>query len=281
MADLLTTLPYQLYVGVDIALASFTSTWQRPGSRPTSPRTFLQTPDGFAAFQRELVATSVTPAATLIVLAATSSYWVALAVTLHQAGFIVSVINPTKVHHFAKSLPRRGKSDPLDADLLTRFAVERTPEPWTPPPAVYHELRQRLTARDALLSMRQQARNQLHALLQWPVVVAEVQKQMENVIAGLDVQLVSLDRGIAQVLADGAWAASAAWLQGVQGIGMLTAAWLLVTTVNFTTCASAEAAATMPAWHLWSACRVQASAVGRVLDMEGTDGCGRRCIWRR
>ncbi len=65
---------------------------------------------------------------------------------------------------------------------------------------------------------------------------------MESVIAGLDAQLTTLERAIAQVLTDGAWAASASRLQSVQGIGMLTAAWLLVTTVNFTTCASAEAA---------------------------------------
>lgn len=242
MADQPASPSYQLYVGVDIALASFTTTWQTPGSRPLPARTFSQTPDGFAAFQRELAATGCEPAATLVVLEATSSSWVALAVTLHQAGYIVSVVNPAKVHHYAKSLPRRGKSDPLDAGLLTRFAAERSPEPWTPPPTVYHELRQRLVARDGLLTMRQQARNQLHALRQWPVVVAEVQAQLEAVIAGLDGQLVTLERAIAQVLADGAWSASASRLQSVQGIGMLTAAWILVTTVNFTTCTSAEAA---------------------------------------
>jgi transposase len=240
MAD--STASYQVYVGVDIARASFTACWQRAGAQPTPAHTFPQTPDGFLAFQRALSATGSTPDATLLVLEATSSYWVALAVTLHHSGYRVSVVNPAKVHHLAKSLPRRSKTDGLDADLLTRFAVERSPAPWTPPPQVYHELRQRLVARDGLLAMRQQARNQLHALLHWPVVVAEVQAQMESVIATLDAQLTTLDRAIAQVLADGAWAASASRLQSVQGIGLLTAAWILVTTVNFTTCASAEAA---------------------------------------
>ena len=242
MSDSQAAPAYQLYVGVDIALASFTACWQQAGTRPAPARTFPQTPDGFAAFQRALTTLGVAPGATLVVLEATSSYWVALAVTLHQAGFVVSVVNPAKVHHFAKSLARRGKTDGLDANLLTLFAAERCPDPWTPPPTVYHELRQRLVARDGLLTMRQQARNQLHALQQWPVVVAEVQQQMEAVIGGLDAQLATLERAIAQVLADGAWAASASRLQSVQGIGLLTAAWILVTTVNFTTCASAEAA---------------------------------------
>src|SRR5919112_2013242 len=79
------------------------------------------------------------------------NYWVALAVTLHAAGYIVSIVNPAKVHHYAQSLSRRSKTDPLDAQLLAQFAVERRPAVWTPPPAIYHELRQRLVARDGLL----------------------------------------------------------------------------------------------------------------------------------
>ena len=53
----------------------------------------------------------------------------------------------------------------------------------------------------------------------------------------------TLEQAIGEVLADGAWAASAAHLQSIPGLGLVTAAWLLVGTVNFTTCASAEAAA--------------------------------------
>lgn len=67
-----------------------------------------------------------------------------MAVTLHQAGYAVAVLNPKYVKKFAESLPRRSKTDALDADVLLRFATERLPSPWVPPPAAYHELRQRL-----------------------------------------------------------------------------------------------------------------------------------------
>ena len=234
--------PAQLYVGVDIAAASFAASWVRPGGQPTAARTFPQTPAGFAAFQELLEATGVAPAAILVVLEATGSYWAALAVSLHQARFRVAIANPAQVHNYAKSLPRRSKTDALDAQLLAQYALERQPAAWTPPPMVYHELRQRLVARDGLLEMRQQARNQLHALQQWPVQVAAVQEQLAEVIASLDAQLQRLEEAIAVVLADGAWAASAELLQGIAGIGQLTAAWILVATVNFTTCASPEAA---------------------------------------
>ncbi|MDQ5853899.1 MAG: transposase, partial [Chloroflexota bacterium] len=165
--------------------------------------TFSQSPAGFAAFQQQLQATGVAPAQTLIVLEATGSYWVALAVTLHEAGYAVAVLNPAQLHNYAQSLPRRGKTDALDAQVFLRFAAERKPIPWTPPPAVYHELRQRLVARDGLLSMRQQARNQRHALEQWPVLVTSVLMQLDGVIADLDDRLARLEKEIADVLADG------------------------------------------------------------------------------
>ena len=178
-----------------------------------------------------------------MVLEATSSYWVALAVTLYAAGYRVSVVNPAKVHYYAQSLPRRSKTDQLDAQLLGQFAAERRPELWTPPPGIYHELRQRLVARDGLRAMQVQAKNQLHALRQWPVVVPAVQEQMESVIATLEEQIRALDLATADVLAASAWAGSALRLQSIPGVGLLTAAWILVATVHFATCPTPETAA--------------------------------------
>jgi transposase len=175
---------------------------------------------------------------------ATGSYWVALAVRLHDAGYAVAVINPRVSHNYAKTLPRRSKTDALDAQLLRQFAIERQRElvRWSPPPAAYHELRQRLVARDALAEMRQQARNQRHAVQQWPVQISSVVAQFDAVEADLDGRVAQLDRAIATLLQDGAWAESAALLQTIPGIGPSTAAWLLVATMNFALCASAEAA---------------------------------------
>jgi len=232
---------YHCFVGIDIAAASFTARWTRDGHPLSRAATFPQSPAGFAAFHQQLQATGITPGHNLVVLEATGSYWVALAVSLHEASYAVAVLNPAQLHSYAQSLPRRGKTDAWDAHVCLRFAAERQPAPWTPP-AVYHELRQRLVARDGLLAMRQQARNQRHALAQWPVVVASVLTHLDEVIADLDQRLASLDEEIAAVLADGAWAASAALLTTIPGIGLVTAAWLLVSTLNFSLCATPEQA---------------------------------------
>ena len=233
----------QLYVGVDIAAETFTAAWRGPEGKPTAPFTRDQTPAGYAALQQRLQTTSVPPAATAVVLEATGSYWVALAVALHEAGYAVSVINPLQAHHFAKAQLRRAKTDALDAQDLARLAAQLRPAPWTPPPAVYHEVRQRLVARDALLTMRQQVRNQRHALLQWPVVVAGVRRHLDELIADLDGRIAALEAELAAALRDSAWAASLARLTSAPGIGLVTAAWLLVGTLNFTL-ATGPAAAT-------------------------------------
>jgi transposase len=73
------------------------------------------------------------------------------------------------------------------------------------------------------------------------VVVSLVMRQLDQMITDLDERISALEDEIQQVLAQGEWASSAALLQSISEIGMLTAAWLLVLTVNFSRCASAAA----------------------------------------
>ncbi len=89
---------YRLYVGVDVAAETVVAAWLAPGGQPAAPFTGEQTPAGFAALRHRLQATGSPPAATLVVLEATGNYWVALAVTLHEAGYRVAVVNPRQAH---------------------------------------------------------------------------------------------------------------------------------------------------------------------------------------
>lgn len=73
---------YRCFVGIDIAAASFTAIWSTNGRLQPRAATYSQSPSGFSALQ-QLQDTRVTAAQTLIVLEATGSYWIALAVALH------------------------------------------------------------------------------------------------------------------------------------------------------------------------------------------------------
>jgi transposase len=116
------------------------------------------------------------------------------------------------------------------------------PAPWTPPPRIYYELQERLAQRDALLDLQQQVRNQLHALDQLPEVIATVRQRYEQLLITFAAQLVTVEAEITEAWQhDAAWALAAERLQSIKGIGWVTAAWTLVTTLNFTTCDTVEA----------------------------------------
>lgn len=180
---------------------------------------------------------------------ATGTYWSTLAVALREAGYQVSVINPAQAHYVAKAQLRRAKTDALDAKDLASLEGKleltqgRPAGVGAPPPAVYHELRQRLLAREALIALRQQAGNQRHALIRSPVRPprASAGCQFDEIIADLDERIAGMERELTEVLAHGAWAESAALLTSAPGIGAFTAAWLLVATVNCTLAPGPEA----------------------------------------
>lgn len=241
---------YELFVGIDISAKSAVVAWcgaddEQLDKRlftPTSVFTIEQTPAGFAQLQRRLETTDVLPAATLIVLEATSTYWIRLASALHEAGYGVSVINPKQAHDFAKAVLQRAKTDALDAQVLAQLAMQLQPACWNPPPRVYHELRQRLAQRDTLQTLRQQIINQQHALAQEVVIVEPVAARQAELVAVIDKQITQVERELREVVEqDGEWAGSITRLQSIPGIGLVTSAWLVVATLNFTTCSSAEA----------------------------------------
>jgi len=228
---------YALFVGVDIAAQTATVATQRPGTKASRSFTIDQTPEGYTSLLHQLQVTGSIPDQVLVAMEATGSYWISLATRLVHEGFAVSVINPAQAHHFAKALLKRAKTDAIDAQTLAQLAMVLQPEPWTPPPPIYYALQQRLAQRDDLLTLRQQVRNQLHALVQHPDVVPEVRARMERVLATFKTQLVEVESEIAAALTqDSAWAAAAVRLQSIKGVGWVTAAWTLVTTLNFTSC---------------------------------------------
>ena len=233
---------FERYTGVDIAYKDFTAAIMLPSAKPKlEPKPFLQTPAGFQQFIERLLAQGVAAASHLIVMEATGSYWVALAVTLHEAGFVVAVVNPAQAHYFAKAQLKRAKTDALDAQTLAQLAQAIELPRWIPPPQSYHELRQRLTQRDNLIKLTNQVKNQLHALNVNPIVIHSVQTQLEELISTFTAQLKAMETEIEELLkTDSEWNKSIALLQTIPGLGVVAACWLVVATLNFTVCDSPE-----------------------------------------
>jgi dienelactone hydrolase len=82
-----------------------------------------------------------------------------------------------------------------------------------------------------------QERNRLDALRHRPTVIASVQARSERWIAWCDAEIATFDAELSGLLNQaGEWQAAAERLRSVPGIGPITAAWLPVETLAFTTC---------------------------------------------
>ena len=82
---------------------------------------------------------------------ATGAYWVGLGVALHEAGLEVSVVNPARTVHFARSQLRRTKTDQVDAEMIAEFCKTQKPDLWSPSAREILELRGLLSYRAQLV----------------------------------------------------------------------------------------------------------------------------------
>lgn len=99
-----------------------------------------------------------------ICLEATGVYSEPVAMALHDAGLLVSVVNPSYIKKFGESENIRNKNDTIDAGLIARYCAKMTPQPWSPPPLEQRQLRAWSQRVHSLKDIRQQEENRLEAL---------------------------------------------------------------------------------------------------------------------
>lgn len=176
-------------LGIDIAKAKFDVALVRPDGK-VRRKSCANTPAGFA----DLTAWLTRQAATHVhaALEATGTYGDALAEYLHDAGHVVSVLNPAITHAFAASQLKRAKTDRIDAALIAQYTATQHPPAWTPAPREIRELQALVRRLDALHGMRTQEANRLAA---GPLVDA-VHTSITTVLATLDAELAAVQQQI-------------------------------------------------------------------------------------
>lgn len=208
-------------LGIDIAKATFDVALLTPDGR-VRRKSCANTPAGFADLARWLGRNGV--AAVHASLEATGRYGDALAHHLHEAGHVVSVLNPAIIHAFAASRLARAKTDRIDAELIARYTATQHPAAWTPAPQEIRELQALVRRLDALHGMRTQETNRLAA---GPLVPA-VQASIETVVATLTAEIETVQRQIRDHFTQHpGLRAQRDLLTSIPGIGDTTAAVLL------------------------------------------------------
>lgn len=111
-------------------------------------------------------------------LEATGTYGNAAANFLHEAGHLVSVVNPLSIKGYAKSKLQRNKTDVADARLIADFCLTQNPAQWFPPSPPTVEL-QALTRRIEMLEeMLQMEKNRLDNCV--PQTVPSIKRIMKT-----------------------------------------------------------------------------------------------------
>ena len=125
---------------------------------------------------------------------ATGNYGEDLAICLHEAGHIVSIVNPARIKGFAQSELVRTKTDKIDAALIARFCLAMKPDPWIPPPPEIRFLRALVRRVDSLIDMRSQEKNRLSTAHE------SVISLIKGHIAYLDQEIEKIRRQIADLI---------------------------------------------------------------------------------
>jgi transposase len=233
----------RLYVGADIAAERIQIDQFDRDSQQQHQLSIAQHKRDYAGLVKQLTQ-QVAPEHIHVVMEATGTYWIAFAEYLHQAGLVVSVLNPAQVKHFAQARLQKTKTDRVDAYLLREYGRVMEPAAWVPPPPICQQLQQYLNRRDDLILMYNAERNRLHALKHNPHALPDLLKPLQAHIASLRQQIKALAQRIqALLLNQHDWAAAVRRLRTVKGLGYLTIARILTSTHAFARCSTPEEAA--------------------------------------
>jgi transposase len=208
-------------LGIDIAKAKFACALLLPEGK-VRHKSCANTPAGFADMGTWLRRQQVTHVHAC--LEATGRYGEALALWLHAAGHVVSLVNPAIIHAYARTQLARSKTDRLDAELIARFTATQQPAAWTPPTPEIRALQALVRRLDALHGMRTQELNRLAA----GVAIDDVRASIEAVVTHLDGQIALVQQRIHQHLDQHpGLRAQRDLLTSIPGIGEATAAVLI------------------------------------------------------
>lgn len=150
-------------VGVDVSKAKLDCVWLRDAqTNKIKTKVVGNDRKGHQALTQWLTTTlKAAPEDIWVVMEATGVYHEALAHTLYQQGFAVSVENPAKIKDFGKSLGATHKTDKQDSVVIAYYGERLRPSLWHPEPQEIRALKALITRLQALEMDYQRESNRL------------------------------------------------------------------------------------------------------------------------
>jgi transposase len=173
-------------VGIDISKAKFDIALLRDGKFLS--KVFANTASGHTELLKWLSNKGAQQSDCHLCMEATSTYYEGLALYLQGAGWMVSVVNPLQIKHFAQAQLARQKTDRADARVIAQFCAQHRPQAWQPPTPEVRELQRLLARLEAIQGMRVQEQNRLHE------AQGMARESVQRVLQVLDAELQALEQ---------------------------------------------------------------------------------------
>lgn len=167
------------------------------------------------------------------VMEVTGSYYLRLAVGLHQKGFTVSVVNPLVIKRFSQMRLLRAKTDKADAAMIAAYGLSEDLQCWNPPTDYIIKLQQLDAISDQLQKQHTALVNQMEAFNATGMMDKEVKDILLRAIRQLKKQIGQIDQKITDLI-ETHYAEIADLLKSIPGVGKKTASVLIVLTDGFT-----------------------------------------------
>jgi transposase len=157
-------------------------------------RIFANNPDGWKQVLSWLKALGGKQAH--VCMEATGRYSLGVALALHDAGHVVSIVNPAQIRDFARTKLGRNKTDKVDAALIREYAGLFKPGPWAPPSAAMRRLCELQTVRAGIVSSRAEWKNRIGSGLTDGIATTLAAATIEH----FTTQLEAIDKAIKETI---------------------------------------------------------------------------------
>ncbi len=157
-------------------------------------------------------------------LEATGRYSLGVALTLHEAGHVVSIVNPAQIRDFARTRLGRNKSDRVDAAHIREYAAMFRPAAWQPPSSALRRLCDLQTMRAGFVASKVEWQNRAGSV----GGDAAANALATATIAHFTAQIAAADQAIAQTIdEDDDLRGKRDLLLSIDGVGQTLAALIL------------------------------------------------------
>jgi transposase len=168
------------------------------------------------------------------VMEATGVYHEAFAYFLDSHAEKTSIVLPSKISHYIRTLEVKTITDQTAADAICQFGLERRLDEWHAPDEKYRQMRQLTRERDQLVAERSMNKNQLHAeeteafpnknsIIRFNERIKLIDKQVNQIMVELKT-IINEDKELKERVDI---------ICSIPGIGLLTACVILAETNNF------------------------------------------------